>query len=156
MAALVSIIVNNYNYGRFVGEAIESALGQTYRNTEIIVVDDGSRDNSREVIAGYGSRIIPVLKENGGQGSALNAGFAVCRGEFVLFLDADDMLEPQAIATVIREWREGAARVYFPLQAVGPSGEPLGRTIGGSATPSALLGPFVTPSSSGTVLSRQS
>lgn len=156
MAALVSIIVNNYNYGRFVGEAIDSALGQTYRNTEVIVVDDGSRDNSREVIAGYGSRIIPVLKENGGQGSAFNAGFAASRGEYVLFLDSDDLLEANAIETVMREWTEGAARVYFQLQAVGLRGEPLGRTIGGSATPSALLGPFVTPSSSGTVFSRQS
>src|SRR5690242_8378341 len=142
MAALVSIIVNNYNYGRFVGEAIESALGQTYRNTEVIVVDDGSTDNSREVIAGYGSRIIPVLKENGGQGSAFNAGFAASRGEYVLFLDSDDLLEVNAIETVMRAWPGGAARVFFPLQAVGAGGESLGKTIGGHALPSALLGPF--------------
>ena len=73
--ALVSIIVNNYNYQRFLTEAIDSALKQTYCNTEVIVVDDGSTDGSLEIIASYGRRIIPLLKGNGGQNSALNAGF---------------------------------------------------------------------------------
>ena len=77
---LVSIIVNNYNYERFVAQAIESALQQTYSPVEVIVVDDGSVDHSREIIQGYGGRIQPVLKENGGQASALNAGFAASRG----------------------------------------------------------------------------
>ena len=62
---LVTILINNYNYGRFLRDAIDSALNQTYRNLEVIVVDDGSTDESREVIASYGDRIIPVLKENG-------------------------------------------------------------------------------------------
>jgi cellulose synthase/poly-beta-1,6-N-acetylglucosamine synthase-like glycosyltransferase len=93
---LASIIIDNYNYGRLLKDAIDSALAQTYRNTEVIVVDDGSTDNSREIIAGYGDRIIPVLKENGGQASALNAGFAVSQGDVILFLDADDVLLPTA------------------------------------------------------------
>ena len=76
---LVSILINNYNYGYFLGAAIESALSQTYQNIEIIVVDDGSTDNSREIIAHYGNHIIPILKENGGQASAFNAGFAASR-----------------------------------------------------------------------------
>jgi len=76
----VSIIIDNYNYGRFLGEAIDSALAQTYPHVEVIVVDDGSTDNSREVIAKYGDRIIPVLKENGGQASAFNAGLLRPRG----------------------------------------------------------------------------
>ncbi len=62
----VSIIINNYNYGRFLKEAIDSALNQTYSNTEVIVVDDGSTDNSHEIIAEYGKQIIPILKENRG------------------------------------------------------------------------------------------
>ena len=155
MNPLVSIIVNNYNYGRFVGEAIESALAQSYRNTEVIVVDDGSTDNSREVIAGYGSRIIPVLKANGGQGSAFNAGFAASRGEFVLFLDADDVQEPNAIETALGEWKDGATRIFFPLRAVDANGRLLGRIIGGTAESSALLGPFGCGSpTSGNVFSR--
>ncbi len=86
---LASIIVNNYNYGRFLAEAIESALSQTYANTEVIVVDDGSTDNSRDIIASYKDQIIPVLKENGGQASAFNAGFQASSGEVIFFLDAD-------------------------------------------------------------------
>lgn len=98
--ALISIIVNNYNYGRYVGEAIDSALAQTYRNIEVVVVDDGSTDQSRDVIAGYGSRVVGVLKSNAGQGSAFNAGFAASRGDIVIFLDSDDALLPGAAATV--------------------------------------------------------
>src|SRR5687767_6151914 len=85
---LVSIIIDNYNYARFLPAAIDSALGQTYPNTEVIVVDDGSTDTSREVIRSYGGRVVPVLKENGGMMSAYNAGFSVSRGEVVVFLDS--------------------------------------------------------------------
>ena len=91
---LVSIIINNYNYGRFLGKAIDSALKQTYAYTEIVVVDDGSTDNSRKVIASYGNQIIPVFKQNGGQGSAFNAGFKICNGDAICFLDSDDFFIP--------------------------------------------------------------
>src|SRR5256886_12063249 len=108
---LVSILINNYNYGRFLREAIDSALRQTYTNTEVIVVDDGSTDDSRPIIAGYGSRIVPVLKENGGQASAFNAGFAVSKGQWICFLDSDDFFAPakaQAIADNARLFPEAA------------------------------------------------
>src|SRR6266446_10892486 len=94
---LASVIVNNYNYARFLREAIDSALDQTYRNTEVIVVDDGSTDGSREIIASYGDRIIPVLKENGGQNSALNAGFLLSRGNVMLVLDSDGVVFSTAV-----------------------------------------------------------
>src|SRR3989454_11778074 len=96
-ARLASIIVNNYNYGRFLREAVDSALNQTYRNTEVIVVDDGSTDGSPDIIAGYGDRIVPVLKQNGGQNSALNAGFSLSRGDVILFPDSGDVLLPTAV-----------------------------------------------------------
>jgi glycosyltransferase involved in cell wall biosynthesis len=70
-APLASILINNYNYGRFLGQAIDSALSQDYVSKEILVVDDGPTDNSREIIFSYGDRIIPISKENGGQASAL-------------------------------------------------------------------------------------
>ena len=154
-APLVSIIVNNYNYGRYLGEAIDSALGQTYPRLEVIVVDDGSTDNSREIIAGYGDRIIPVLKANGGQGSALNAGFAVSTGDLILFLDSDDMLLPNAIETVVSEWKDGLSRIYFLLEVVSEEGEPLGGVFGGLKSPSPLVGAYSSGmSTSGNVLSR--
>jgi Glycosyl transferase family 2 len=87
---LASVVVNNHNYARFLGHAIDSALAQTYAPIEVLVVDDGSTDASRDVIASYGDKLIPIFKENGGQASAFNAGFAESRGEVVLFLDADD------------------------------------------------------------------
>lgn len=152
---LVSIIVNNYNYGRFLWEAIDSALGQTYSHREVIVVDDGSTDNSREVIAGYRELIIPVLKENGGQASAFNAGFAASAGELILFLDSDDMLEPNAIETAVRDCRDGLGMVFFPLRTVDANGHPRGGLVGGTLSPGPLRGPFCFGSpTSGNVFSR--
>jgi glycosyltransferase involved in cell wall biosynthesis len=98
---LVSILINNYNYAHFLGVAIDSALAQTYPAVEVVVVDDGSTDNSRDIIAGYGSRIIPVRKENGGQASSFNAGVSACRGEILCFLDADDFFYPGKVARVV-------------------------------------------------------
>jgi len=101
MPSLVTILINNYNYGPFLRDAIDSALNQTYRNTEVIVVDDGSTDHSRDIIATYGSRIVPVLKGNGGQASAFNAGFEASHGEWILFLDSDDWLAPQKAELIL-------------------------------------------------------
>ena len=69
-----SIIINNYNYGHFLGHAINSALDQDYPNVEVIVVDDGSTDHSQRVIASF-KEVIPVYKKNAGQASCFNAGF---------------------------------------------------------------------------------
>ena len=101
---LVSIIIDNYNYGRYVGEATRSALCQTYTPVEVIVVDDGSNDDSRAVIAAFGDQVTPVFKANGGQASAFNAGFAACHGEIVFFLDADDRLEPEIVQRMVAEF----------------------------------------------------
>jgi glycosyltransferase involved in cell wall biosynthesis len=99
--ARTAIIINNFNYARFLGEAIESALGQTWANREVIVVDDGSTDDSREVLKQYGNDIITVLKPNGGQGSAYNAGWEASHSELVCFLDADDTLFPNAMEAAV-------------------------------------------------------
>jgi glycosyltransferase involved in cell wall biosynthesis len=98
---LVSIVINNYNYAGFLKEAIDSALNQTYPRTEVIVVDDGSKDESRQIITDYGDRIVAVLKENGGQASALNAGVLACRGDVLCFLDSDDYFYPNKVAQVL-------------------------------------------------------
>lgn len=123
---LASIIVNNYNYGRFLRQAIDSALNQTYAHIEVIAVDDGSTDNSREIIASYGDKIIPVFKENGGQASAFNAGFAASQGEIVSFLDADDYLFADTIERIVAVWQPGIAKVQYYLDIVDIGGKILG------------------------------
>jgi glycosyltransferase involved in cell wall biosynthesis len=87
----ITVLLDNYNYARFLGTAIESVLSQTYENFELIIVDDGSTDSSRQVISSYkDSRIVPVLQENGGQGAAFKAGISRASGEYIAFLDSDD------------------------------------------------------------------
>ena len=111
-----SIIVTSYNYARFLQETIDSALAQTYRDCEVIVVDDGSTDNSRDIICSYAERVIPVIKENGGQASAFNAGFAASRGDVVFFLDSDDVLSAHAVETAMPLFDEPAVvKVHWPL-----------------------------------------
>ncbi len=126
---LVSIVVDNFNYGRFIRAAIDSALAQTYSPVEVVVVDDGSTDNSREVISSYGDRVSAVFKSNGGHASAFNAGFRASHGSVVMFLDADDMLLPDAVEEVVRAWRPGVAKAQFVLAHIDVDGRRLGSTV---------------------------
>jgi hypothetical protein len=123
---LVSILVNNWNYAGYVGAAIDSALAQTHPQVEVIVVDDGSTDASREVIARYADRVRVIEQENAGQPAAGAAGLAAARGDIVMFLDADDLLFPGAAARVSSAWREGCSKVQFRLSLVGPDGRHTG------------------------------
>jgi glycosyltransferase involved in cell wall biosynthesis len=129
MQPLVSIIVDNFNYARFLRAAIDSALTQTYAKVEVVVVDDGSTDNSREVISSYGERVAAVFKANGGHASAFNAGFRASHGSIVMFLDADDVLLPNAVDEVVRAWRPGVAKVQFVLAHIDAEGHALGGTV---------------------------
>jgi glycosyltransferase involved in cell wall biosynthesis len=112
---LVTILINNYNYGRFLPQAIDSALSQTYPNIEVVVVDDGSTDDSRSIISSYGNRVIPVLKTNGGQASAFNAGLSASRGEIICLLDADDFFHPDKVERVVPHSKPGSM-LYHRLQ----------------------------------------
>jgi glycosyltransferase involved in cell wall biosynthesis len=102
----ITALINTYNYGRFVGEAIESVLGQDVApgEMEVLVVDDGSTDDTAAVVAQFGERVRYLYKPNGGQGSALNLGFAQARGEFVAFLDGDDLWLPGKVRRVLEEF----------------------------------------------------
>ncbi|MDP8924328.1 MAG: glycosyltransferase [Chloroflexota bacterium] len=117
---LASVVISNYNYARFLRDAIDSALNQTYPHIEVVVVDDGSTDYSREIIAGYGDHIVPVYKENGGHASAINAGFEASRGDVICLLDADDLFLPRKVSRVVRAFAANprATLVYHPLQAI--------------------------------------
>jgi glycosyltransferase involved in cell wall biosynthesis len=128
---LVSIIINNFNYGRFLAEAIESALGQDYPAVEVIVVDDGSTDDSAQVIAGYDQRIRALFQANGGQAAALNSGFAASQGEIIFFLDADDRLRPTIARQAVERFAAcpAAGRVHFRLAQINGTGQPTGRLM---------------------------
>jgi glycosyltransferase involved in cell wall biosynthesis len=127
---MVSIVINNYNYAQFLGSAIESALNQDYESCQVIVVDDGSRDASFKVIESYSDRVLPLLQENKGQSSALNTGFAASQGDIVIFLDADDLLEPSAVRRVVEAFQKQPelARVQYRLGVIDSSGETTGET----------------------------
>ena len=124
---LVSAILCNYNYATYVGEAIESVLNQTLRDFELIVVDDGSTDNSRDVIQRFcDPRIVTIFQENGGQASAFNAAFRQARGEYVAFLDSDDLWLPEKLRHVREIFdREDVAAVQHALDLVDSVSRPL-------------------------------
>jgi len=125
----VTIVIDNYNYAAFVAQAIESSLAQTHSDVEVIVVDDGSTDESVDVIKRFGDRITLIVKPNGGQGSAYNTGFAASSGDIVVFLDADDWLYPDAAERIAASWRSGVSKVQFPLLMVDRDGQSLGRQV---------------------------
>ena len=100
---LVSIIIPCFNGEAYVGEAIESAVSQSYRAIETIVVDDGSTDRSREIIRSFGRRIKLKVGATHGPGAARNAGMAASKGEYIKFLDADDWLVPGCIERQVKQ-----------------------------------------------------
>ncbi len=98
---MISVIVPVYNAERFLQKTVGSVLSQTYKDFELILVDDGSTDNSLAVLNGFAekdSRVKVIHKENGGVGSARNIGLSTAKGEFVAFLDGDDFLEPDYLS----------------------------------------------------------
>lgn len=101
MNDLVSVIITNYNYGNYVAAAIESVIAQDYNALEIIVVDDGSTDNSIKIISSYLPKVNLVKKENGGVSSARNLGIVHATGKYIAYLDADDFWEPKKISKQI-------------------------------------------------------
>ncbi|WP_019503579.1 glycosyltransferase [Pleurocapsa sp. PCC 7319] len=103
---LVSVIIDNYNYGCFLPKAIESVLQQTYKNFELIVVDDGSTDNSREVIESFQGQLTAIFQANSGQGMAFNTGIAKAQGEIICLLDADDYFREDKLAKVVAAFQE--------------------------------------------------
>jgi glycosyltransferase involved in cell wall biosynthesis len=124
----VDIVITNHDYARFLPDAIESACAQTHPAVNVVVVDDGSSDGSQEVLRGVSDRIEVVLKEQGGQASAINAGVERCRGEVLLLLDADDVLRPQAAERVAAAFAADPqlSKVQFPMAIVDAERRPTG------------------------------
>ena len=95
---IVSVIIPTYNRAKYITSAIDSVLSQTYNNIEIIVVDDGSNDSTREVLYRYGNKIRYVYQENLGVSAARNRGIELSKGEWIAFLDSDDVWFPKKLS----------------------------------------------------------
>jgi len=101
MSSFFSIVIPTYNRASFIADTLRSVLAQTFVALEIIVVDDGSKDNTADVVAQFSdARLQYLVKENGERGAARNYGFARAKGEYVLFLDSDDLFHPTHLATL--------------------------------------------------------
>lgn len=124
-----SVVIANYNYAAFLARAIDSALGLDWPLVEVIVVDDGSIDNSGEIIGRYDGKIAAILQSNAGQRVANNVGFDLCTGDVVIFLDADDVLEPELAREIAAIWHDGISKVQVQMRRVDVNETPLGSIV---------------------------
>ena len=122
LAPKVSVIIPALNAGRTIAAALGSVFEQTYRHMEVIVVDDGSSDDTAQKVAAWGDRVTYFKQPNAGPGSARNAGIARSTGDFIAFLDADDFWLPTKIE------RQVAYFVQFPCTGLVHSAALPGRT----------------------------
>jgi glycosyltransferase involved in cell wall biosynthesis len=128
---LVSVIIPNHNRGRFLDEAIQSVLGQSYSPLEVIVVDDGSTDDSAAVGARYADRITWIAQECRGVSAARNRAIAASHAPFVAFLDADDMWLPDKLARQMEKFgADGIGLVYCGAEYIDVDGQSLGVDLG--------------------------
>jgi len=127
----VDIVINNHDYGDFLEASIGSARRQTHDRVRVIVVDDGSRDRSREILARQDESVTVVLKENGGQASALNAGMERSEGDVIIFLDADDVLHPETAARAAAAFATDGevSKVQFRMETIDSRGRPTGEIM---------------------------
>jgi glycosyltransferase involved in cell wall biosynthesis len=122
----LSVVIASYNYERFVGDAIDSALSIDWPDIEVIVIDDGSTDGSRAVIERYGSRIRRHDQANHGHLEVYNVGFGMSTGDAILFLDADDVAAPDLMRAVEAVWHPGVSKVQFQMRSVDADLRPTG------------------------------
>ena len=129
---LVSVLIPNKDYGRFLPEALDALLAQTYEPWEAIVCDDGSSDDSREVVGRYAERdpriSLVVHERSRGQAAAFNSAFEVARGDVIAFLDSDDVPAERRLEEIVATFRRtNAGLVVHALTLTGPDGRPIQR-----------------------------
>ncbi|WFS03323.1 glycosyltransferase family 2 protein [Rhizobium tumorigenes] len=124
---LLSIIITCYNYERYIDECINSALDQDYKSVEVIVVDDGSTDGSWQRIQAYHDRLMAIRTENGGALQCSLNGLKLARGEFVYFLDADDVLCADALGSIAQHLKPENSKIQFMLMPIDSVGNQIGR-----------------------------
>jgi hypothetical protein len=125
----LSVIVANYNYRNFVGAAITSALAVDWPDKEVIVVDDDSTDDSRSVIDGFRGKVAAYYRPKSNQLGAHMFGFEQSTGDIIIFLDADDLLEPEVMQEVAKVWRPGVSKVQYRMNLIDATGIQLGSAI---------------------------
>jgi glycosyltransferase involved in cell wall biosynthesis len=120
----VSIIIPAYNQERLISQTIDSALAQTYPDFEVIAVDDGSTDGTRSILASYGKKIKCIYQENKGPAAARNTGFLIAQGDYLLFLDHDDLVPPNKLAlqVALLESHPELGVVYSGWQCINQEG----------------------------------
>jgi glycosyltransferase involved in cell wall biosynthesis len=128
----ISVVVNNYNYARFLDDAIGSALDQDHQDLEVLVVDDGSTDHSLAVARRYEPKVRVITQPNGGQCAAFNTGIRSATGEGVIFLDADDRLAPGAVAFHAEQLAgDAVVRSMGRMRVIDADGSPDGSLVPG-------------------------
>jgi len=124
---LISVVITCFNYGRYLAQAIESVLAQTYAHKEVIVVNDGSTDDSSAVLRAYADSVRVIEQENRGSIGAYNRGFEASQGAIVILLDADDLLAPDALEAIAAAWYPACTKVQYDLAIIDGAGRDLGR-----------------------------
>ncbi|MBH5369003.1 glycosyltransferase family 2 protein [Bradyrhizobium glycinis] len=125
----LSVVIPNYNYAKYVGAAIQSALDVRWPHVEVVVVDDGSTDNSLEVIAAFGDKVIVVAQANAGQMQSCVNGFRRTSGDVIIFLDSDDALHPDVMSEIAAVWSDRASKFQFQMRAIDADGNPTGNIL---------------------------
>jgi glycosyltransferase involved in cell wall biosynthesis len=162
---MLSVIICNYNYERYIADSISSALAIDWPDVEVIVVDDGSTDGSAAVIKRFllDRRVTALFRENRGQASAAAEGFRHSRGEWILFLDADDVVEPSIVCDAAAVMKPNWSMIQFQMMLINESGALLHNTFPKyrpDVNPSSIrkwvaeVDNYPTPPNSGNVLSR--
>ncbi|AEA65940.1 glycosyltransferase family 2 protein [Burkholderia gladioli] len=130
----LTIAICNYNHGTYLREAIDSALAQTVGDVRVLIVDDGSTDDSRDIIRSYGERVTAVFQENRGQVAAYNRAMEHVTSRYAILLDADDLLYADAAARVLDAFASGDfVKVHFRLDVIAHDGALTGASVPQSA-----------------------
>ncbi|MDQ8727642.1 glycosyltransferase family 2 protein [Bradyrhizobium sp. LHD-71] len=127
--ATLSIVIPNYNYARYVGTAIRSALEVRWPKVEVIVVDDGSTDDSWAIIQSFANEATIVRQPNAGQVASCINGFRRSSGDFVIFLDSDDRLHPDVMTEIAAVWSPNACKYQFQMRVIDAAGNPTGGVL---------------------------
>lgn len=136
-SSLVSVIIPTYNRASIITDAINSVLAQTFNNFQLIVVDDGSTDNTRDALASYRGKLEYFYKVNGGVSSARNFGLRMAKGKYVAFLDSDDIWHSQRLETLVNfmEHSGNYSAVFTDCESIDGDGNMLETTRFGELYP---------------------